>query len=312
MNNSSVAETIYPCCCNLLQIYKLLPGRPTTTSPSPRVFYDPRCGGFRTKLEFTVIDTAPPQSISAVFKEGMVCRPFSITISKKKQDIPTAYFPSAMTFLESVSVKGFFGGERGAREKRLHLQGCVWVWCYLESDHTKDLSSAIRSHFHVRPNEGTQIMVKIVEHKNGDLYTLGYCQKYAGHADYKPVNYGLTDRELEGAREYYDAKKPTTMTTATRLEFKNLHVECKAFYRARIYPAPVPNLNTMLSFMISTGEYMPVTKFTVNGQGNCLDWQNAQLLWEALMAPEMVTRADTARLFFRCSDPGDHGAPARR
>ena len=23
------------------------------------------------------------------------------------------------------------------------------------------------------------------------------------------------------------------------------------------------------------------------------------------MAPEMVTRADTARLFFRCSDPGD-------
>ena len=127
MNNSSVAETIYPCCCNLLQIYKLLPGRPTTTSPSPRVFYDPRCGGFRTKLEFTVIDTAPPQSISAVFKEGMVCRPFSITISKKKQDIPTSYFPSAMTFLESVSVEGFFGGERGAREKRLHLQGCVWV-----------------------------------------------------------------------------------------------------------------------------------------------------------------------------------------
>ena len=153
------------------------------------MFYDPRCGGFRTKLEFTVIDTAPPQSISAVFKEGMVCRPFSITISKKKQDIPTSYFPSAMTFLESVSVEGFFGGERGAREKRL---------------------------------------------------------------------------------------------------------------------------NTMLSYMISTGEYMPVTKCTVNGQGNCLDWQNAQLLWEALMAPEMVTRADTARLFFRCSDPGDHGAPARR
>ena len=24
---------------------------------------------------------------------------------------------------------------------------------------------------------------------------------------------------------------------------------------------------------------MPVTKFTVSGQGNCLDWQNAQLLW---------------------------------
>ena len=24
---------------------------------------------------------------------------------------------------------------------------------------------------------------------------------------------------------------------------------------------------------------MPVTKLTVSGQGNCLDWQNAQLLW---------------------------------
>ena len=275
--------------------------------PSKKVFYDPRAFGFRTKKGFVehVIKGAQYTSNIDNVKDGMVLLAYSVTIAKQKGDMPHAWLQLIRNFLQEHAVKALFGAERGERKKNLHLQGLLLVYGYIGDDAQKELTRLIKEALLVFPNDGTQVQLRHITERDGVKYIMGYVQKDEGAGHYERISYNMSVEEMSEGKEFYNARKKTPLTTAYRLDPKNLHTEAFKWYRHYMYPIPPPNLNQTVLYMVTSGMYLPCTRWTLGGLSNSMDWPAAQQLWTMMHFPESTNANDVARTLFRQSDPGD-------
>ena len=170
---------------------------------------------------------------------------------------------------------------------------------------TSTITRLIKEALLVFPNDGTQVQLRHITERDGIKYIMGYVQKDEGAGHYERISYNMSVEEMSEGKEFYNARKKTPLTTAYRLDPKNLHTEAFKWYRQYMYPIPPPNLNQTVLYMVTSGMYLPCTRWTLGGLSNSMDWPAAQQLWTMMHFPESTNANDVARTLFRQSDPGD-------
>ena len=89
-------------------------------------------------------------------------------------------------------------------------------------------------------------------------------------------------------------------TNKTLITRKNFIKEALRFYGLYLKPLPLPNVTTLLTYMITSGNYVPSSDWTYGQQ---VDVQSAEVLLKLGFNHECASPANIAAIFFRTS-PG--------
>ena len=111
------------------------------------------------------------------------------------------------------------------------------------------------------------------------------------------TNARLTSFAIPFASLRFSDDYETNKTLITR---KNFIKEALRFYGLYLKPLPLPNVTTLLTYMITSGNYVPSTDWTYGQQ---VDVQSAEVLLKVGFNHECASPANVAAIFFRTS-PG--------
>ena len=189
--------------------------------------------------------------------------------------------------------------EKGKKENLGHGQmGCT-VRMALDAQGIAEFKKHFKKHLGIMPGEDFKF--HIVEH-DSMLVLAGYCMKDQGKFHFRIRSKGFTKAYLQKAYEAYQVRLRSPLRNRKSLNQSNVVNEAYIFYKENIYPIPPPNINTVLTYMVNSGLYMPSSVWATKKD---FDLTKAQVLWQMMLAPKRTQPGDSALLFFSAGDPHD-------
>jgi hypothetical protein len=179
-------------------------GPPTGGRRSVEFFFDPRANAFRQKVEFVKYELEGPRHFGKD-KLNFSTKAFSITVARKKKDIPNGWFERfKSSFAMKYATKCCIGCERGSQKKNLHLQVIVEMPCSRDATEAlKEVKKTIMDSLLISPGDDHQISLRQIDEDDGIKFILGYVQKDRGFQHYERWVFGYTETELEVRRVYF-------------------------------------------------------------------------------------------------------------
>jgi hypothetical protein len=211
------------------------------------------------------------------------CESWSITIVATRSDVPTFLLEDFDEVLNKLgSTCAIASLERGDKENNLHLQGAA-QFCWNRED-PKSLVAYLRAKLQLSekcPDLTFKIQAKVFQVGQNWLAMIGYCQKWQGHAEYRMVSRGMSERDLRKGQLFLTVYRSDYTKDKFVLDINNILKAGYAHWVAAIKPQ-FATFDDVLLAMLQSGEYVVSGKLLSSAP---LDKNRTARAWETLLQP---------------------------
>jgi hypothetical protein len=238
-------------------------------------------------------DSFDPCLAGALDREGEVMYT-SMTVGRRGENVFEPWLGRVFQLLCLIAFKCAIGLEVGPKGGHAHLQitaaFCVGI-PFLEA--CKAIVKALRAWIPMRTGEKGYVQCKPLVGVQTFVGMLGYISKLPLAVKL----WNVTPGELKEGQRQYALVKTDPLSGKRPMNKSNFLKEVFSFWHRHLRPV-FYEMETIVLYMLWSGEYMPTSVWIVGGSGEGLDFTRAGRFWSLLHAPHSATLDDVMAIFF--------------